>query len=563
MKLHSRCTCKFPAAVRAVHPPGPGKRLSLSVRLAVGVGLCASGYALAQSDERLREETIEEVVVTGTRIQKANLISSSPIAQIDAQELQLSGITRVEDLLKNMPQLYSLENSTGSNAATGTATLELRGLGSQRTLVLVDGRRLPAGSSLTAGSVDINQIPGALVDRVEILTGGASAVYGSDAIAGVVNFHLVDDFEGVKLDYQFSQYAHDSDNAMMEGLLDQGGFDAPSGTTRDGDINNVEFMIGGNLEGGRGNVTAYVTYRDIESIVQADRIHSACALQGDPGDYFCGGSLTSAEGTFTDFGLLPILEDVPGFFYKVQGDEFVPVGDTRYNYAPLNYFQRPDERWTAGALAHYRINEHAEAYTQLMYADDRTESQIAPTGAFFVTDSLGCGNPLLSDQQFDAICGSYGLGPEDNQLAYIGRRNVEGGPRREDLRHTSYRGVFGLRGDIDENWRYDLYGQYAEVSHESTYSNDFLISRVRRALDVTTHPDTGEPVCVSVLEGSDPNCVPWNIFSQGGVTDEAIAYLSVPVFGRGTTDQTVISGYVAGNLGSFGGASPTPSPVST
>jgi outer membrane receptor protein involved in Fe transport len=486
------------------------------------------------------------------------MVSTSPIAQVDSEEILFSGVSRVEDLLKNLPQVRSFQNSSQSNGATGTATIDLRYLGSERTLVLVDGRRLPAGSPITPGSADINQIPGALIERVEVLTGGASATYGSDAMAGVVNFILIEDFAGVKFDYQYGEYSHDNDNKHMENLLDQAGYPAPSGTDRDGDSTDLSFIIGGNLDGGRGNVTAYATYRDIDPVVQSNRIHSACSVSLDgAGNQICGGSSVIPEGRFTDFRLLEIFEDLPSFDYKVGGDEFVPWAGARYNYGALNYFQRPDERYTLGAIGHYDINEHVEAYTQLMYANDQTVSQIAESGAWPYEDSrISCDNPLLSAQQFEAICGSYGLGAGDEQIVYIGRRNSEGGPRRNDLKHTSYRGVFGLRGDINDVWRYDLYGQYAEVDMDETYLNDMLNTHIRRALDVTTDPATGEPACVSALSGADPLCVPWNIFEEGGVTQAALDYLSAPLFSTGTTDQTVLSGYVAGNLESYGIVSP-------
>ncbi|MEP5763749.1 MAG: TonB-dependent receptor [Halieaceae bacterium] len=524
-------------------------------KIAAGVfcALLVPGLACAQATG---ENVIEEVIVTGTRIQKANLVSVSPITQVDAEDLRLSGTTRVEDLLKNLPQLYSFQNSTASNEATGTATLNLRNLDSKRTLVLVDGRRLSQGSPFTAGSADINQVPGGLIDRVEVLTGGASAVYGSDAIAGVVNFFLVDDFEGVQLDYQFSQYSHDNGDSRMRRLLEESGNPVPTGTDRDGDTQDVTLIIGSNLEGGRGNATAYATYRDIDPITQDSRDHSACAMQRWEGEYYCGGSLTIPEGLFSDFGLLEIEQGLPGFDLMVQGHEFVPWDGRQYNYGPLNYFQRPDERWTAGALAHYAINEHVEAYTQLMFMDDQTVSQIAPSGTFFQPNTVNCDNPLLSQQQFDTLCGNYGLGPGDSQIAYIGRRNAEGGPRREDIQHTSFRGVFGLRGDINETWRYDLYVQYGEVDLKSTYHEDILRPHMERALDVVTDPGSGEPVCRSVLNGSDPSCVPWNIFEEGAVTQAALDYVSVPVSFKGTTDQTVVSGYLAANLADYGLVSP-------
>ena len=396
---------------------------------------------------------------------------------------------------------------------------------------------------------DINQIPGALIKRAEVLTGGASATYGSDAVAGVVNFIMVDDFEGVALDYQFSQYVHKNDNGEIQQIIRDKGYVVPTGTAADGDIHNISLIVGGNLGGGRGNVTAYATYRDIEAVRQGSRDYSGCALSND--GTTCFGSSTIPQGRITDFGILSG-RDLPGFDFMVQGTDFVPWAGTTYNYGPLNYFQRPDRRYTAGAAGHYAINRHAEAYSEFMFMDDRSVSQIAPSGAFFITDTLNCDNPFMSDQQRQVICGDYGLGADDDQVAYVGRRNVEGGPRRQDLRHTSLRGLFGIRGDINAIWRYDAFLQYSEVSMENTYQNDLSITKVARALNAVPHPVTGEPVCQSVVDGSDPTCVPWNIFETGAVTDAMINYLVLPLFAKGGTDQFIYSGYLNANLGEYG-----------
>ncbi len=241
----------------------------------------------------------------------------------------------------------------------------------------------------------------------------------------------------------------------------------------------------------------------------------------------------------------------------MQGNEFVRRQGETFNYGPLNYYQRPDEQYAAGALAHYEIGSSAEVFTELMFMDDRTLSQIAPSGAFFVTSTLQCGNPLLSARQFEAVCGSFGLTPADVQTVYIGRRNVEGGNRQQDLRHTTFRGVFGVRGDFAGPWHYHAFLQYAEVSMENTYMNDLGMTRIRRSLDAVRHPDTGEVVCRSVADGSDPGCVPWNIFRTGGVTQDALDYIVLPLFARGTTDQFVVSGHLEGDLGEYEWPLPT------
>ena len=524
--------------------------LAILVLPAISVfAVLASGESSAEQADPTLE--IEEIVVTGSRIQRRNLVSASPVTQVDADELLFQGTVRVEDMVRTLPQVYSLQNTSQSNGANGTATLNLRGLGTARTLVLVNGRRLPAGSPLGGGvGADVNQIPGALVRSVEVLTGGASATYGSDAVAGVVNFLMKEDFEGVHVDYQFSQYSHNNNNSKWQGIVEDAGYPAADGTESDGNTSYVSLIIGGNFDGGRGNATAYATYRDIKPVWQRDRDYSSCALSDDTS--FCFGSSTIPQGRFTNFGV-----GGPFVDYIVSGHEFVPRQGETFNYGPLNYYQRPDEQYTFGGFAHYDFTDYAEVYTELMFMDDRTVSQIAPSGAFFVTSSLSCGNPLMSEQQFETVCGSVGLTRDDiRDPFWIGRRNVEGGNRQQDLRHTSFRGVFGVRGEMNSSWSYDVSATYAEVSMENTYLNDLGTTKIRRALDAVGDPDTGEIVCRSVVDGSDPRCVPWNIFQEGGVTQEALDYIVLPLFARGTTDQLIANGFISGDLSEYGIRSP-------
>ena len=591
------------AALFFVLPPGGGGWVSAqgAAEESAEDAAVADSEASADSEE---VAGVEEIVVTGSRIPpRANVLSSSPVTQVDADEFLFRGITRVEDLLNKLPQVFTAQQSGQVNGATGTATVNLRNLEALRTLVLVDGRRLPYGSPIAgATGADVNQIPGALVRQVEVLTGGASATYGSDAVAGVVNFFMVDDFEGMRLDYQYSYYEHNNDHRLMQDLLRERNFAIPSSNVRDGQISDFSLVMGANLDEGRGNITAYATYRNVKSVLQSRRDYSGCALGG--GTSSCAGSSTIPTGRFVDFGTVSdagalISGDsanpaFTGFDLTVGGDdnnEFVNRDGLLYNFGPLNYFQRPNTRYTAGVFAHYDVNERVEAYLNLMVVDNRTDAQIAPSGAFFVTTTLNCNNPFLSAQQFERICGRYGLDSSyvygagaplvdrngnpvlgdhdgdpstpneqltDPRLLYIGRRNVEGEPRSDDLRHTTFRGVFGIRGDLDRDrvWSYDLYGQFAEVSMEQTYRNDLSITRIRRALNVVPDPrdgsNMGQPVCQSVLDGTDPSCVPWNIFQAGGVTQAAINYLTIPLFARGTTEQSIISGYVKGDLGEYG-----------
>ncbi len=517
-------------------------QLSLAIGAALGVSSFAALNAQAQDPAVADATQLEEVIVTGSRIQRANLVSASPVQQVNAEELKFVGTVRVEDMIRTLPQVYSYSNSTQQNGATGTATLNLRNLGDERTLVLINGRRMPAGSPIQGGiGADINQIPGALIRSVEVLTGGASATYGSDAVAGVINFLMVDDFEGVKLDYQYSGYQHDNDSSRFQNVIKAAGYPAPSGDTSDGEIDDISFIIGTNTADGRGNVTAYATYRKVDAVWQGDRDYSACALADDLSE--CFGSGTIPDGLITDFDQ---------FFYMVQGNEFVEWDDRTYNYGAQNYFQAPDKRYTLGSFAHYELNKHVEAYSELMYMNDRSVRQVAPSGNFFVTQSLPCGNAFFSDQQFEALCGQYGLTREDEQFTYVGRRSVESGNRQDDLEYDSFRGVFGLRGDINDTWRYDGYFLYSKVNMSDTFKNDLSTPNIAKAQDAVIDPETGDIVCRSVVDGSDPDCVPWNIFETGGVTAEALNYIGLPLYARGETDQTIGSAYVEGNLGDYG-----------
>lgn len=526
------------------------KPLAIAVAAAAGA---ASALFMAPAHAQEESLDLEEVVVTGSRIQRANLVSASPVTQLDNEQIVLSGTTRVEDLLASVPAI-SLDQSSGQSIeSTGVATLQLRGLGSKRTLVLMNGRRLPASTpsgGVDASAGDINLIPGQLVERIEILTGGASSVYGADAVAGVVNFILQDDFEGIKFDYQYSQYRHDNDSGSVGRTVRQGAKDAnlpfPTGSVNDGDIQDFTFIIGGNFDDGRGNMTAFATYREIEEVVQGDRATSSCAFFQSADT--CFGSTTNASGGFQGIDSssgTPLLGDT----HTVEGTEFVLGTGPGFNFAAPSYFQRPDERVTVGTFGHWDMNEHAEVYTELMFMDTKTTTQFGPAGIFGQTVDATCNNPYMSASQLaildpDGTCAAGGAVVDFT----LRRRNVEGGPRFGDTRHTTYRGVFGVRGDINETWRYDASWQYAEVDMSTRNGNYFDTGRLDEALDAVVD-DSGNIVC---LPNSSDGCVPYNVFQTGGVTPDMVQFLSQQYYNTGSTTQEVATAYVQGSLGDYG-----------
>ncbi|HEX2493111.1 MAG TPA: TonB-dependent receptor [Steroidobacter sp.] len=535
----------------------------------------AASAAVTTVSVQAAEETIQEVVVTGSRIPQANLTSISPVTTISSDAVKIEGVTRVEDMINNLPQAFADFGGNLSNGATGAATVNLRGLGSQRTLVLVNNRRLMPGDPTQNGaaSPDLNQIPSALIERVEVLTGGASAVYGADAVAGVVNFIMNDRFEGIRIDAQYSLYQHDNSNDDVTAVLQSRNFGVPASNVTDGDTRDITFIAGINTPDGRGNATVYLGYRELNAITQDQRDFSACALSSsdvEPAFFGCGGSGTTSPARLI-VGSGDTADGVGnGDFTIGDGNTLREFTDTdEYNFAPDNYYQRPDERKTAGLFAHYEFSENASVYTEFMFMDDRTLAQIAPSGAFlgsgpgqppfFGNVAINCNNPFLSPDMLLQFCGGDPGAPD--ALVTLGRRNVEGGGRIDDLRHTSFRGVLGLRGDLTEGWTYDVYGLYGTSILEENYQNDVSRSRINKALNAVVDPNPesttfGQTVCRvnadADITNDDPRCVPWNIYQLGAVTPEQLAYLQVPGVSEGSTTEAVMSGSVSADLGQYG-----------
>lgn len=530
----------------------------------------ASSLPTYAADEASTPATLETVTVTGSRVATPNETSISPVTAITADQIVNTGRTRVEDVLNSLPQVFGSQNAGESNGANGTSLVNLRDLDSKRTLVLVNGRRLGPGDP-TGGfarnsyGADVNMIPSQLLERVDVLTGGASSVYGADAVAGVVNFVMNTHFEGVKINASYGFNDHDNHNpvnSILQNNVPQ--INVPS-NVHAGFAKDINFILGVNTPDNKGNATFFATYRNISAILQGPYDYSGCTLSSGSKSFACGGSSTSGPpnsgGRFRQFFTDPVTGVVTTGPDQTLGPNGVPIprtASTAYNYGALNYFQRPDERYTAGSFAHYEFNEHADAYGEFMFMHDNTTSQIAPSGAFYDgnpqspngTLSVNCNNPFLSSAELTQWCKGSTASP-DAQLA-IGRRNVEGGPRQQSLTHTDFRIVIGARGEINDAWKYDVYGQDGEVQFNSSYLNDLSWSNIQNSLQVVTDPATGAPACKAALSGADSRCVPWNIFGTGPVTKAATNYLSIPLLAEGTVTERVVSGNVTGDLGKYG-----------
>ncbi|MBL8513823.1 MAG: TonB-dependent receptor plug domain-containing protein, partial [Betaproteobacteria bacterium] len=505
--------------------------LAVSLALAGPLGLAQTAPA-AKPDE----QKVEKVEVTGSRIASPNVESVSPITTIDAAAIKVDGLRSVENLLNNLPQVFADQGANISNGATGNANVNLRGLNPERTLVLVNGRRMAAGSPRSF-AVDLNQIPAPLIKRIEILTGGGGAVYGSDAVAGVVNFIMNDRFEGVQIEANHSFYNHEqhdssgtADVIRVRGQTNSAQFNLPGDKSADGKITDWSLTMGSNFAGGKGNATLFFNYKKEDALLQSERDFSACSIGNatsrvnnvingvtfGPG-FRCGGSGTSFPGLFVVAAGQRTVADSAG---NVR--PFVAATD-QYNFGPTNFFQRPSERYGFNAFANYNLTETAKLYSEFSFHDDRTVAQIAPSGLFGLdlsgANALQCNNPLLSASWRTALgC----VGTTGTADAFILRRNVEGGGRQDDIRHTSYRLVLGLKGEIGKIWNYDLYAYDGKVVYQEVYKNELSVSRSFQAMDVVADAN-GNPVC-----RSGPPCVPYNIWRLGGVTPEALAFVQTP-----------------------------------
>jgi iron complex outermembrane receptor protein len=519
-------------------------RLAVKAAMLAGLASGAQGAAYAQDKSPPAGDTskspakLEAVTVTGSRIKQENLTSNSAITILSDEELTLQGTVNVETLINSLPQAFAGFGSNDSNGASGTASVNLRGLGSSRTMVLIDNKRLMPGDH-NALYPDLNFIPAPLVDSVEILTGGASAVYGSDAIAGVVNFKLKKDFEGFRLDTQLSETTH-----------------------HDGLTREYYGIWGANSADGKSNVTLYAGYTKANGITQDRRQFSACSVTTPSSGktHKCQGSGTIAEGRLYSYDRAysanPALSSTPYAIVNPDGTRsFIPDDGRKFNFAPYNYFQRPDERYNLGGFAHKEVNEHLDIYGSAMFMDNHTISAVAPSGLFFVQANIPCNSPLLSASQKQFLCGDPGLTNAQFANVLVAKRAVEVGPRLDDLRHTDYRINLGAKGNIVSGIDYDVSLQRGEVIFAGANLNYINTANAKAALNTAVDAN-GKPVCASP---SPAGCVPLDIFQIGAITPAQVNFISAVGYEQANVVQEIATGAVTADLGKYNVKLPTAS----
>ncbi|MFN3592035.1 MAG: TonB-dependent receptor plug domain-containing protein, partial [Thermaurantiacus sp.] len=502
---------------------------------ALGLGLLAAP-ALAQGQQTAEAETApasDFIVVTGTRITNPALEQASPVSVIGEQEFIFQQPVSAEQLLRDLPGAVPGINSQVNNGSNGAATVNLRGLGTNRNVVLLNSRRVtPRG---TDAVVDLNIIPVALIERVEVLTGGASTVYGADAIAGVVNFITKRDFAGFEVSASY-------------------------GVTTRGDGQNLrfDFTTGANFDDGRGNVVLNFNYTDTKPVLQGNRDigqesrASTCnPAQTNPA---AANSCTQPRGAPQGSVVAAPATILSPFTGRVNqaGDQFEVGLTNNYNFNPPNLFQSPLKRYSIFSQARYEIVPALEVYSEALFSRTIVEINLAPAGVFGSSVQVPLNSQFLSAQQRQVLCeraiGAPGGLPADADCAAaiaagsqvtvgVGRRFVEAGPRVNTFTTNMFHVTGGLRGPLSDTLSWDINFGYGESDRTDERTGWGLLSRVRAG-------------ALNCPAGSAPGCVPFNLFGPvGSITQEMLGFIDVPTFSFFSTTFTSAQGVIAGDLG--------------
>ena len=529
--------------------------ISRAVQCAL-IASAAAGAGLTVTVANAQEEAdiLEEVVVTGSRLRRdRDFVEISPVATVGMDEIQNSGYLTLEQTVNRMPQLRP-ESTSNSNQYGGAAmSADLRGLGRVRTLVLVDGRRyIPAEIT---GVADLASIPDMMVQSAELVTGGASAVYGSDAIGGVVNFRLRNDIQGVTARYQ-------------RGASGYG----------DGETERADLLVGYGSDDGTSNVAFAFSWSERGTILGADRSFSAIPLfpVGDEGELvqFAAGNifgnrvaLNSAQMPLikgVDLsnadGECPATDRIIGVRFG-SGGQPLPWCRIRdgYNYAETNYLLRPIDRFQISAIGHHEINDRVEAYAQVFNIKYRQDYQMAadatpttsagyPRGTVYIPNAVN--NPVFSPTLQSFWAQNAELFDPDGDGHYevfsTGRRMVEFGPRHFDYTTNAFLATGGLRGDFDvgeNNWTWDTFYQFSRNDMDWTLINLTSKSALALGLDVVVDED-GTASCRNPIRG----CVPLNVFGTDVLTQEMVQFMRTERVTDYRFERTVAGATLAGDL---------------
>ena len=481
----------------------------------------------------------EAIVVTGSRIQNPNIDNASPVSVVNAEELQFQQAITPEESLRQIPGVVPSVGSNVNNGNGGATYINLRGLGEQRNLVLLNGTRLvPQGLN---GLTNIDVIPVALLERMDVLTGGAGAVYGADAISGVVNFVTKKDFEGVDL-------------SATNQITEEG----------DGYALSADLVVGGNFADNRGNAVFAVGYTDRDAVFQGDRDYGFNNISSFSGN--AGGSSTA----------VPTVITVPGTnsgTLQVDGDSLRPFYSP-FNFNPYNIYQTPLKQYRLYGAANFEVSEALEVFAEGMFVQSTTSTIIAPSGTFREVLTTPLSNPYLSDGIRNQICGfdtdsdtdgvqrlfgqaecdAAALATDPNSADYrtvdldYGRRFVEFGPRVSDYRTRLFQVKAGARGGLTSNLDWEVFGAYGESENVQRQSGNGILSRLQQSVLSTSTEE-----CLDTTN----SCVPINLFGPlGSLTPEVQQFLDVGNSSTEGAELSQIQGAITGDLGFGLGADP-------
>lgn len=497
--------------------------------------------AAAQSDSDV------DIVVTGSRIARTDLELASPVNVIGQQEIQFRQPGTADDLLRNLPGIRPSIGAGVNNGSDGSSTLNLRGIGEERTLVLLDGRRLtPYGLN---GLTDTNNIPVALIQRVEVLTGGASATYGADAVAGVVNFITKRDFSGVDASATY-RISERGDAARFK----------------------ADIVLGANFADGRGNVVISGGYTQANPLLHTARSIAAFPVSSTTG-LFQGATAAQvtifASPTNSALGLPAssfgaVVNPLTGLLQAAT------AADT-YNTNNGTYFQTPLDRVNVYAAGHYEVTDGVEFYTSAMFTRNRISTQLAPSGTFSNTYQLALNNPYLPAGIRNQLCAGFDTNPSVSGIQPISvanctaaaavqggpgtagyieipvvaqRRFTEYGPRGNIFESTMFQLQGGFRGQIVDGVKYDLSAQYGETTQNQTRLNWGSFSKVQQSLRAYRDA-SGNIRCADTSNG----CVPLNLFgANGSITPQQLAFIDLDAIINRKVRQTVVTGSVSADL---------------
>lgn len=506
-------------------------KVATSVKLALCAGaisVMATSTTVAQEASAAVDDDVEKISVTGSRIRAPGTESSSPIFSLGEEDIGYAQTPEFERVLRSLPSTIPADGSNANNGTAGAATIDLRGLGAQRNLILLDGKRMvPFNFN---GQVDTTNIPTALIERIDVVTGGASAVYGSDAVAGAINVILKKDFEGVAIGLNHSQTGES-----------------------DGDQDTISITVGSNFDDGRGNAVLSIGWFEREAVRLGQRPLGQLGINSNTGAGYaeflageapaepiagCGGpnvvDFVNGSGSTT---AIPTRFELIGTAVSGQFRDDRTLGDqcSRFNFNPFNFYQTPAQRYSATAITNYIVNDHAEVYASFNYSNSSVDQQVAPSGTFGAAFDLPLYNPLIGDQALQWIldganasvadgslvdggswtdANSNGLvDSEDSLNVRLRRRTLELGPRTERFDSDIWQLNLGVRGELVGGWEYDASYQYGESNRTTARDGYTNLPNIQAALDTRD----------GVTCASGGNCVPIDLFGGFGTITEAQA----------------------------------------